>query len=117
MGIVGGVYGLGLGAMIAPFFVSFFKLPVYTVAGAGLMGAFITSVAGVIFYEAIAPFYPNVSIAPDWILGFFFGVGGMAGMYLGARFQKFMPAKAIKWMLAGIIGFTAVKYITAFFGL
>jgi uncharacterized membrane protein YfcA len=117
VGIVGGIYGIGGGAIIAPFFVSFFNLPVYTVAGAALMGTFVTSVAGVIFYQAIAPFYPNLSVAPDWFLGFLFGLGGMAGMYLGARFQKFAPAKAIKWMLAGIIVFTALKYITGFFGL
>jgi len=117
VGIVGGIYGVGGGAIIAPFFVSFFNLPVYTVAGAALMGTFVTSVAGVIFYEAIAPFYPNVSIAPDWPLGVLFGLGGMAGMYLGARCQKHVPAKAIKWMLAGIIVFTAAKYVTGFFGL
>jgi hypothetical protein len=39
----------------------------------------------------------------------------MAGMYLGARCQKYIPAKAIKWMLASVIVFTAVKYIIAFF--
>jgi hypothetical protein len=49
VGIVGGIYGIGGGAIIAPFFVSFFGLPIYTVAGAALMGTFVTSVAGVIF--------------------------------------------------------------------
>jgi uncharacterized protein len=117
VGIVGGIYGVGGGAFIAPFFVSFFNLPVYTVAGAALMGTFITSVAGVIFYVAIAPFYPNMSIDPDWLLGVLFGLGGIAGMYLGARCQKYMPAKAIKWMLAGIIVFTAAKYAAGFFGI
>jgi len=117
VGIVGGIYGIGGGAIIAPFFVTFFHLPVYTVAGAALMGTFVTSVAGVAFYQAIAPFYPNLSVAPDWLLGFLFGIGGMAGMYLGARCQKFIPAEVIKWMLAGIIVFTAAKYIAAFFGL
>ncbi|MBW1955856.1 MAG: sulfite exporter TauE/SafE family protein [Deltaproteobacteria bacterium] len=116
VGIVGGVYGIGGGSIIAPFFVTFFGLPVYTVAGAALMGTFVTSVAGVAFYQAIAPLYPNLSVAPDWLLGALFGVGGMAGMYLGARCQKFVPAKAIKWMLAGIIVFTALKYVAAFFG-
>lgn len=116
VGIVGGIYGIGGGAIIAPFFVTFFGLPVYTVAGAALMGTFVTSVAGVTFYQVIAPFYPNVSVAPDWLLGVLFGVGGMAGMYLGARCQKFVPARAIKWMLAGIIFFTAIKYVAAFFG-
>lgn len=110
VGIVGGIYGIGGGAIIAPFFVTFFRLPIYTIAGASLMGTFITSVAGVAFYQAIAPFYPNMSVAPDWLLGTLFGLGGMAGMYLGARSQKHLPAKTIKWMLAGILVFTALKY-------
>jgi uncharacterized membrane protein YfcA len=116
VGIVGGIYGIGGGAIIAPFLVTFFGLPVYTVAGAALMGTFVTSVAGVVFYQAIAPLYPNISVAPDWLLGILFGVGGMAGMYLGARCQKFVPASAIKWMLASIIVFTGLKYVAAFFG-
>lgn len=116
VGIVGGIYGIGGGAIIAPFFVTFFGLPIYTVAGAALMGTFVTSIAGVIFYQAIAFFYPNMSIAPDFLLGLLFGLGGMAGIYIGARCQKYVPAKAIKWMLTGIIVFTSLKYITAFFG-
>lgn len=115
VGIVGGIYGIGGGAIIAPFFVTFFGLPVYTIAGATLMGTFVTSVAGVAFYEGIANVYPNASVAPDWGLGLLFGVGGMAGMYLGAKSQKYLPARAIKWMLAGIILFTAVKYIIEFY--
>jgi uncharacterized membrane protein YfcA len=116
VGIVGGIYGIGGGSIIAPFFITFFGLPVYIVAGAALMGTFVTSVAGVAFYQAIAPFYPHLSVAPDWLLGILFGTGGMAGMYLGARCQKFVPAKAIKWMLAGVMVFTAAKYILDFFG-
>lgn len=115
VGIVGGIYGIGGGAIIAPFLVSFFRLPVYTVAGAALMGTFVTSVAGVIFYQGIAPFYPDMSVAPDWLLGSLFGLGGIAGMYLGARFQKYVPANVIKWMLSAIIIFTAFKYISGFF--
>ncbi|MEW5736679.1 MAG: sulfite exporter TauE/SafE family protein, partial [Thermodesulfobacteriota bacterium] len=114
VGIVGGIYGIGGGAIIAPFFVSVFGLPVYTVAGAALMGTFVTSVAGVLFYQAISPFYPGMSVAPDLALGVLFGLGGMAGMYMGARLQKFVPARAIKWMLAGIIVFTAAKYVLDF---
>jgi uncharacterized protein len=116
VGIAGGIYGIGGGAIMAPFFVTFFGLPVYTVAGAALMGTFVTSVAGVAFYQLLAWVYPNVSVAPDWSLGVLFGLGGMAGMYLGARCQKHVPAKAIKWMLAGIITLTAAKYIAEFFG-
>ncbi len=88
-----------------------------TEPGAALMGIFITSVAGVTFYQAIAPFYPNMSVAPDWLLGILFGLGGMAGVSLGARCQKFIPARAIKWMLASIIIFTGIKYGLAFFAM
>ena len=116
VGILGGIYGIGGGAIIAPFFVSFFGLPVYTVAGAALMGTFVTSIAGVGFYQAIAPFYPEMSVAPDWLLGSLFGLGGIAGMYLGARLQKFVPAKLIKSMLCVILIFTAFKYISNFLG-
>ncbi len=115
VGIVGGTYGIGGGAIISPFFVSFFRLPVYTVAGASLMGTFITSVAGVAFYMSIAPLYPHMSIAPDWTLGLLLGFGGMCGMYLGARCQKFVPARCIKWILTVILLGTAAQYAVQFF--
>ena len=78
------------------------------------MGTFITSVAGVSFYTAIAPLYPHLSVAPDWLLGVLFGLGGMAGMYLGARCQKHVSGKRIKWMLVVILLFTSAKYIIEF---
>ena len=111
VGIVGGIYGIGGGAIIAPFLITLWRLPVHAVAGAALMGTFVTSVAGVVFYQAIAPLYSNLSIAPDYPLGILFGIGGMTGMYLGARCQKHVPAQAIKWMLAAIIVSIALKYI------
>lgn len=111
VGIVGGIYGIGGGAIIAPIFIAIFNLPVYTIAGACLMGTFLTSLVAVIFYQAIAPFYPHLVVAPDWLLGILFGFGGMVGMYLGARAQKFVPAKIIKWILAAILIFTALRYI------
>ncbi|MDO8946964.1 MAG: sulfite exporter TauE/SafE family protein [Desulfocapsaceae bacterium] len=114
VGMVGGVYGIGGGAIIAPFFVSFFGLPIYTVAGATLMGTLVTSVAGVIFYQILAPYYPGMVITPDWLLGLLFGVGGFAGMYCGARLQKFVPAKFIKWILVLCLLSTAGKYIWPF---
>ena len=81
VGMIGGGCGIDGGSIIAPFFVSFFGMPVYTVAGAALMGTFVTSVAGVIFYQLLASWVPGMAIAPDWILGGLFGIGGIAGMY------------------------------------
>jgi hypothetical protein len=68
-------------------------------------------VAGVIFYQAIAFIYPHLVVAPDWILGLLFGMGGMAGMYLGARCQRFVPSRIIKWILVFCLLVPAIRYI------
>ena len=114
VGMIGGTYGIGGGAIIAPFCVTIFHLPVYTVAGAALLGTFLTSIAGVFFYSVI-PAKAGMATAPDWLLGFLFGAGGFAGMYLGARTQKYVPQKFIKMMLGLIITFLAVRYIIQYF--
>ena len=114
VGIIGGAYGIGGGAIIAPFCVAIFHLPVYTIAGATLMGTFITSVAGALFFSFI-PATGGISAMPDWPLGILFGVGGFIGMYLGARTQKFIPQKFIKVMLSVVIVFLAVRYIVQYF--
>ncbi|MEW5725427.1 MAG: sulfite exporter TauE/SafE family protein [Thermodesulfobacteriota bacterium] len=116
VGIIGGTYGIGGGAIVAPFFVAVFRLPVYTVAGAALAGTFITSVFGVVFYQFMLPLFApaNLPVAPDWLLGLLFGLGGLAGVYCGARLQKFIPAAFIKAMLALIVLGTAGKYILGF---
>jgi uncharacterized membrane protein YfcA len=117
VGIVGGTYGIGGGAIIAPFLVAVFRLPVYTIAGATLTATFVTSIAGVVFYALIAPFYSDTGLAitPDWQLGALFGIGGAAGMYVGARLQRFVPATAIKAILAACILFVAARYVVGFF--
>jgi len=114
VGIIGGTYGIGGGAIIAPFCVAVFRLPVYTVAGAALMGTCLTSIAGVAFYSII-PAKEGLATSPDWMLGFLFGAGGFIGMYLGARFQKFVPQKFIKLMLGLVILILAIKYIVQYF--
>lgn len=117
VGIVGGAYGIGGGAIIAPFLLTMFGLPVYTVAGAALLGTFVTSVVGVLFYLLLAPFYAHTGLAitPDWQLGVLFGIGGAAGMYAGARLQRLLPATLIKLVLAVALLFIAARYVIEFF--
>jgi len=115
VGIAGGIYGIGGGAIVAPFFVAIIGLPVHTIAGAALMGTFVTSVAGVLFYQFLAGFYPGLSVSPDWLLGTLFGLGGVLGMYCGARMQRFIPAPIINSILCLCILFVAGKYIADFF--
>jgi uncharacterized membrane protein YfcA len=113
VGVIGGTYGIGGGAIIAPFLITIFGLPVYTIAGAALLGTFLTSIAGVIFYTLIAPIYAHtgLAIAPDWQLGIIFGAGGFFGMYCGARLQRYFPAKTIKLILGIVILFLSVRYV------
>jgi len=114
VGIIGGTYGIGGGAIIAPFCVAVFHLPIYTVAGAALLGTYQTSVAGVFFYSVV-PAKAGMVYAPDWLLGFLFGAGGFAGMYCGARVQKFVPQKYLKLILGILITFLAGNYILQYF--
>ncbi|MBF0319152.1 MAG: sulfite exporter TauE/SafE family protein [Nitrospirae bacterium] len=113
VGVIGGTYGIGGGAIIAPFCVTFFSLPIYTVAGPALMGTFITSIFGVAFYAMIP--VNGATAPPDWPLGLLFGAGGFAGMYLGARMQKHMPERAIKLILAAIFYVIALRYAYQYF--
>jgi uncharacterized membrane protein YfcA len=113
VGIVGGVYGIGGGSIIAPFLITFFKLPVYTIAGAVLLGTFASSVAGVAFYSLIP--IDGAVAPPDWILGILFGAGGLLGMYFGAKMQRYISEKWIKLVLGIIVFIIAIRYILRFF--
>jgi uncharacterized membrane protein YfcA len=114
VGVIGGAYGIGGGAIIAPFCVAFFHLPIYTIAGATLMGTFITSVAGALFFSVL-PATHGASPMPDWPLGILFGSGGFIGMYLGAKTQKYVPQKFIKIFVGSAIMFLAIKYVLQYF--
>lgn len=110
VGIVGGAYGIGGGSIIAPFCAAVFRLPVHAVAGAALAGTLATSVFGVACYSGM-PAPPGLSVRPDWTLGILFGSGGMVGMYLGARCQKFVPQRTLKGLLALVLVGLALRYL------
>jgi len=108
VGLIGGTYGIGGGAIIAPFLAAIFKLPMYTIAGAALLGTLVTSVAGVGIYYAMG-------ITPDLLLGALFGAGGFLGMYLGARLQTHFSGKVIRIGLGLVISGLALYYILGYF--
>ena len=71
-----------------------------------------SSVAGVIFYSTVPI---NGAVAgPDWLLGILFGTGGLLGMYLGAKVQKFTSEKWIKLILGLVVFIVATKYVLIF---
>lgn len=111
VGLIGGAYGIGGGAIIAPFLVSFFGLPVYAIAGASLLATFMTSIAGVGFYALLSWAFNYPWAAPDWTLGLLLGIGGLCGMYCGAAVQKYVPVHILRFFLLVIIFFTATYYL------
>lgn len=110
VGVVGGIYGIGGGAIMAPFCVAVFRLPVHAVAGAALAGTLATSVFGVALYS-ILPAPAGMTTQPDWALGLLFGLGGFLGMYAGARCQKFVPHQLLKGALGVLLLALAVLYL------
>ena len=117
VGIVGGIYGIGGGAIIAPFLVAIFGLPVYAVAGAALFGTFVTSASGILIYTLLGSHYSSsgLTVSPDWLLGALFGIGGAVGMYIGARIQRYLPQRLIKIILALGMLSISVRYFWEFF--
>ena len=116
IGVVGGIYGVGGGAFLVPILVTIYGLPIYTIAGAALASTFLASLLGVILYTGIAPLFAStdLSASPDWLLGLMLGVGGMLGIYIGSRTQRFMPVRIIKIILMICILIASSKYILNF---
>ncbi len=115
VGIVGGVYGVGGGAFLSPILVGLLGLPVHATAGASLFATFATSSVGIAVFALAGPLAGRPAVGPDWALGGLFGLGGLAGMYVGARLQRFVPAKLIETALAFLVTGLALSYVIGFF--
>jgi len=116
VGVIGGIYGVGGGAIIAPFAMTILRLPARMVAGAAMVGTLVTSIMGVATFEMLSrmPLSAGASVQPDWMLGLLFGVGGLAGSYFGARLQKHLPERWIRLVLGLIITALALTYVIRF---
>ena len=110
VGLVGGVYGIGGAAIIAPLLISLFHLPIYVVSGASLLAGWASSIFGLFSYII---FWPLISgqapIVPDVRLGFLFGLGGMLGVYCGSALQRFLPPRPLKIIMLVLIAAMAVQ--------
>jgi hypothetical protein len=118
VGVIGGIYGIGGGAIIAPFLVTVLKLPVYAIAGATLFATFVTSIGGVVAFEVLSRtgIGQGMTARPDWALGALFGAGGFCGTYAGAALQKHLPERRIRTALGLCLLAISVPYIAQFFG-
>jgi uncharacterized protein len=99
VGCVGGIYGVGGGALLAPVLIGSGRPP-SVVAPATLAATFVTSAAGVISFTILA--VQTGGVAPDWSTGIALGLGGLAGGYTGARIQSRLPDAMIR-RLVGVL--------------
>jgi uncharacterized protein len=100
VGCVGGIYGIGGGAFLAPVLIGSGRKP-SEAAPAALASTFVTSAGGVITFTILA-LQQHISVAPDWSTGIALGIGGLAGGYTGARLQSRMPDVLIR-RLVGVL--------------
>ncbi len=110
VGIIGTSYGIGGGAILAPFCVSVLELPVYIVSGAVLFSTWINSVIAAIVYSSLSH-KMGVDAFPDWQLGILFGIGGIFGVYIGSSLQRWVPERIIKFILGIVLIFICIEYM------
>lgn len=110
VGIIGTAYGIGGGSFMVPLCLSVCRLPVHAIAGATLTSTFLTSGIALAAYSWM-PAPAGVATRPDWWLGLAFGVGGLAGAYLGARLQKHVPQRLLKGFLGLLLLGLALRYL------
>lgn len=108
-GIVGGLYGVGGGSLLAPLLAGS-GMAMAVVAPAALAGTFVTSIAGVVAFALLATGSSD-TIAPDWSLGVAAGVGGLLGGYLGARLQPRVPERRLKDLLGVLAISLSLLYV------
>lgn len=115
VGLVGGIYGVGGGALISPFLVAFLGLPIHTVAGACLFTTFLTSILGVLSYWLLGQSLGAAYLTPDWLLGLLLGLGGAVGMYIGAATQKYLSPAFLRKFLGWLQVLVALIFLCQVF--
>ncbi len=88
-------------------------LPIHGVAAAALLGTLHTSVAGVALCQFL-PAPPGIETQPDCALGILLGLGGVAGMYAGARIQKQVPQRVPELGIAVVLALLSGGYVIGY---
>jgi uncharacterized protein len=111
VGVIGGLYGIGGGALLAPVLL-WFGYSGYAVAPAALTATFATSVVGVVAFQVLASSHSDwAGAAPDYAVGVALGVGGVVGGFIGARLQSRLPERGIQTLLGFVLIAAAVAYL------
>jgi uncharacterized membrane protein YfcA len=107
-GCVGGIYGIGGGAVLAPILIGSGR-PAAEVAPAALASTFVTSLGGVLTFTLLS--IGEGPVAPNWPTGIALGIGGIAGGYVGARIQSRLPEILIRRVVGILAIAIAARYL------
>ena len=111
VGLVGGIYGMGGGAVIAPALVAAGHR-IARVAPAALAVTLVTSIAGIAAFQAIAWLDAGPdTIGPDWALGLSMGAGGLLGGALGVRLARRLPERLLRRALGLMAVAVGLRYL------
>lgn len=110
-GVIGGIYGIGGGSVIAPVLVGV-GYAVTETAPAALIATFITSCTGAATY-ALIDASGHHQAGPHWTLGIACGLGGLFGGYLGAALTPRVPATILRRLLGVLALGLALAYAAA----
>lgn len=94
VGVLGGAYGIGGGAVIAPLLAAA-GMSLRRVAPAALACTWVTSAVGVVAYVWADAGAPGAS-TPDWSLGMCAGLGGLLGGLLGVHLASGLPERTLR---------------------
>lgn len=95
-GVLGGLYGIGGGALLAPMLVAM-GAGVALVAVPALVTTLITSAAGLGLQLALVA--AGDAPGPDWRLGLALGAGGLVGAAVGGRIAPRLPRRLLRIVL------------------
>lgn len=109
VGVIGGIYGIGGGSILAPILL-LAGYSAYQVAPAALLSTMAASIVGLIAYLVLASTEPGGSIAPDWGIGIAAGLGGTVGAYAGASVQPRIPEAALRRLLGVVVIAIGIRY-------
>jgi hypothetical protein len=107
-GCVGGIYGIGGGAVLAPILIGSGRRAA-EVAPAALASTFVTSLGGVLTFTLLS--ISKGPVAPNWPTGIALGIGGIAGGYVGARIQSRLPDTLIRRVVGILAMAIAARYL------
>jgi uncharacterized membrane protein YfcA len=108
VGVIGGIYGIGGGSVLAPVLIGAGRSPRH-VAPATLASTLVTSVVGVVTFIVLSV-NGQGSIAPAWGTGLALGLGGLLGGYLGALAQPYLPDRVIRRALGVLVLAIGARY-------